>query len=390
MPRESPVTDFLVELYTDKRKAGLTQKDALTQLIIEAERSRASCWTLLSRHFTRNPDPELWEVHKRPTVEQLKELSVKGRSTLYKDGEVVMEWVKTDRRYEDAERLLSEIRDAYKAELPQIEPTRIPRQFDADCAVVIPFGDPHLGMHAWAEETGADFDLKIAEKHLCGAVDTLINATKPSAECLIANLGDFFHADNLDGTTMRSGHKLDTDTRWPKVLRVGIMAMRYCIEAAAKRHGKVTVINAIGNHDDHSSMFLSICLAHIYENEPRVTIIDKPTTTHYWRFGANLVGVHHGHSIKMDKLPLVMAAERPIEWGETKYRYWLTGHSHHDSKKEFNGVTVESFRTLAARDAYAASHGYLSGRDMKAIVLHREWGEIGRHLVNVAMLESKC
>ena len=101
--------------------------------------------------------------------------------------------------------------------------------------------------------------------------------------------------------------------RWAKVLLVGLKAMRQCIASALEHHEKVTVINAIGNHDDHSSMFLTIALSNIYESEPRVHIIDNPTITHYFDFGENLIGVHHGHTIKPDKLPLIMATDKPQE-----------------------------------------------------------------------------
>lgn len=393
--------ETIFQLYTEKREAGQGHEEALSHLAIEHRKSKDNVRIMVKRGIRKHPDSpyanafedarqeraRLQEERvKSESAQVLRRLNVKGTSTLYKDGEVVMEWVKTDRKAEDVARMLEEIKESLVAELPRVNPTPAPELVYEEMAVVIPFGDPHIGLYAWAEETGDDFDLEIAERDLCAAVDRLLDATPPAAECLIANLGDFFHADNMDGTTWRSGHKLDTDTRWSKVLRIGVKIMRYCIEAAARKHQKVTVINAIGNHDDHSSMFLSVCLAQIYENDPRITINDKPTVTHYWRFGLCFVGVHHGHSIKMDKLPLVMASERAQDWGETKYRYFLTGHIHHDSKKEFNGVTVESFRTLAAKDAYATSHGYSSGRDMKALVLHKQFGEIGRHLVSVAML----
>ena len=87
----------------------------------------------------------------------------------------------------------------------------------------------------------------------------------------------------------------------------------------------------------------------------------------------------------MDRLPGVMAADKAKDWGETEFRYWLTGHIHHDSKKEFPGVMVESFRTLAARDSYATAGGWRSGRDTKCIVYHKEYGEIERHSVNINM-----
>jgi hypothetical protein len=162
-----------------------------------------------------------------------------------------------------------------------------------------------------------------------------------------------------------------------------------CIQSALLKHEKVTVINAIGNHDDHSSMMLSTVLAHLFGNEPRVDINDAPTIKHYYRFGQCLIGVHHGHTIKKDRLPLQMSSDRPKDWGDTIHRYWLTGHIHHDSRREYDGgVIVESFRTLAGKDAWTAQMGYSSGRDMKCIVYHRNFGEVERHTVSVEMLRA--
>jgi hypothetical protein len=313
---------------------------------------------------------------------------IKGTSTLYDEhGNVKLKWVKTDNKF-DAEKAREWI-DELAKDLPQLAPTPLRPHHFSDTLTVIPMGDPHIGMYAWAEETGDDFDLDIATADLCGAVDRLVKSTPSSKECLIVNLGDFFHADNNSGETARGHNKLDTDTRWAKVLLAGLKAMRQCIASALDHHEKVTVINAIGNHDDHSSMFLTIALSNIYENEPRITIIDNPTITHYYEFGENLIGVHHGHTIKPDKLPLVMATDRPQEWGRCKYRLWLCGHLHQDIAREYQGVRVETFRTLAGRDAWASSMGYRSGRDMKAIILHKKWGEVARHVVSVDMLRGQ-
>ncbi len=313
--------------------------------------------------------------------------SVRGTSTLYDaQGKVKLQWVKEDRKLneEQLRQWLAEL----ASDVPRAKESRPPKAVADDLLTILPMGDPHLGMYAWGEETGEDFDLDIATRDLCHAVDRLVRTTPPSKECLIANLGDFFHADTNAGVTLRSNHKLDTDTRWAKVLGAGLKAMRQCIQTALEHHEKVTVINAIGNHDDHSSVFLSIALSNIYENEPRITIIDRPTITHYYRFGENLIGVHHGHTIKPDKLPLLMATERPQDWAECKHRIWLCGHLHQDIQREYNGVRVETFRTLAARDAWAASMGYQSGRDMKGLVHHRRHGAVARHIVSVDMLRA--
>jgi len=89
----------------------------------------------------------------------------------------------------------------------------------------------------------------------------------------------------------------------------------------------------------------------------------------------------------MDKLPAVMAADRPQDWGQTEFRYWLTGHIHHDSKIEAPGCMVESFRTLAAKDAYASYGGWRSGRDTKVIVYHKDFGEVERHTIALAQMQ---
>lgn len=312
---------------------------------------------------------------------------VKGVSTLYDDaGNISAQWVKSTQDGERQRAIIAEAVEAMCEELPRLEPTPAPGETMDSLLAVYPMGDPHIGMLSWGEETGADFDLAIAERDLCAAMVNLVGRAPAAKRALIANLGDFFHADNLQGTTSRSGNVLDMDSRLPKMVRVGVKVMRQLITSALGKHETVEVVNAIGNHDDVLSMALSIMLANIYENEPRVVIHDQPTSRHYIRHGKVLIGITHGHTTKDRDLPLVMATERPKEWGDARHRYWYRGHHHHDTREEFNGCIVEQMRTLAAGDAYAVSHGYLSGRDMKCIVHHAEYGEQARITCGIDML----
>ena len=95
-----------------------------------------------------------------------------------------------------------------------------------------------------------------------------------------------------------------------------------------------------------------------------------------------------GDTVKMANLPGVMACDRSEDWGQTTHRYWYQGHIHHEDRKEFPGVVVEAFRTLAARDAWHAGQGYRAGRDMNLIVHHKDYGEIERHRCDIAMLKG--
>jgi Bacterial regulatory protein, Fis family len=313
--------------------------------------------------------------------------TIRGVSSLIgADGEVKAQWVKT-RVDEDARvrALLDAVQQAMTG-VPRADKIPAPRGGAADLLTVYPLGDPHVGMYSWQEETGEDFDSDIAERDLVAATRHLVACAPPSHEALIVNLGDFFHADSLDNQTRQSHNKLDVDTRWTKVLRVGLRVMRTIIETALTKHRTVRVINEIGNHDEHTSQMLTLALASMYEKNPRVSFDESPAKFHYYRFGKNFIGVHHGDTVKPDALGEIMAADRPTEWGETKFRYWLTGHVHHKRMFELPGCTVESFRTLAAKDAWHAGMGYRSGRDMNALVLHRDYGEVCRHRVDVAML----
>jgi UDP-2,3-diacylglucosamine pyrophosphatase LpxH len=314
----------------------------------------------------------------------------KGTSTLYDgEGNIKQQWVLTrkdsESRIETLLAALETIADPFKA---KSKVPKNPKHCLEDLLCIYPMGDPHLGMLATAQTTGAEFDLVIAEENLVSAVDKLVGLAPAAKQALIVNLGDFFHTDNRSNKTLRSGHSLDVDGDWAGLLKVGIRTMRRCIDRACEKHEKVRVINAIGNHDDHSAIMLSLALDQYYSNNPRVEIDTSPMAFHWYRFGVNLIGVTHGNTTKAANLPAVMAHDRKKDWGETKNdcRWFLCGHIHHDTVKEYPGCVVESFRTLAGKDQYTASHGYRSGRDMKCDVLHRTLGKTNRYIVGVEQL----
>lgn len=313
-----------------------------------------------------------------------------ARSTLYnRQGEVVAEWVKTSREQEDAHNALMEALKGLDADWVKPAAVKKPKGFlDEDLLNTIVLGDPHFGQFSWGEETGQDFDLKIAEANMVAAVDHLVDLAPKAKQALFVSVGDFYHADSsLNQTT--KGTRVDVDTRWSKMLRVGIRAMRRCIERLLEKHETVHVILATGNHDAHSSIMLALALEQFYENEPRVTVDTSPGKFHWYRHGKCLFGVTHGDTVKMKDLPGIMAVDKAEDWGQTEYRYWLTGHIHHEVVKEMTGAIVESFRTLAPSDAWHKGQGYRSGQDLKLDVYHRKYGRVNRHVVGIRQLWDK-
>lgn len=310
--------------------------------------------------------------------------AVKGVSSYYdRDGNLAGQWVKSTQDAERREAIVREFIAAMAKDFKPVKPRKAVRgKWRGDMLSAYVIGDPHIGMRAWAEECGADWDLAIAQDAHRAVVADLVDRAPPTKEALIVNLGDLLHYDSMEAKTPRSGHMLDADGRYNKMLRVAAEIMVQSVESALDRHQTVRIINAIGNHDETGSQAVALAMSHRYHLDPRVTVDTSPAVFNYVRWGDNFIGIHHGHTCKADKLPGVMATDRAADWGQCAHRFWWTGHVHHESKKEFPGVTVETFGTLAERDAYATAGGWRSRQGMHLLKLHRHAGEVGRERSN--------
>jgi hypothetical protein len=310
-------------------------------------------------------------------------------STLYgADGEVRAQWVIEKPEDQKREIIWREYAKAMAADLPRAPIFMYPALTNPDLLAVYPVGDHHMGMLSWDKETGTDYDLKIGEELLEKAMHHLVLATPQAQHALVVFLGDFMHYDSFDAVTPTSRNMLDSDGRYPKMVRASVRTMRRAIELATANHEYVHVIVEIGNHDLASMIFMMELLREVYEDNLRITIDTAPGHFHYYSFGQNLFGVHHGHGTKPADLPGIMAHDQAPLWGTTCHRRWLTGHVHSQRWFDFPGCSVESFRILPPTDAWAYNKGYRSERTMQALVFHKEHGEVARYSVNPKMLKA--
>ena len=263
-----------------------------------------------------------------------------------------------------------------------------PDVVNSDLLAVYPSGEPHIGLFSWPAETGEVYDCNVAKSIMFNLTKRLVDAAPPAEYALLPNVGDWFHSDNYDNVTRQSGNRLDVDTRWPKVFKTGVQIKVHLIKLALKKHKYVKVIITPGNHDEHTSFALSMILDAYFKDNPRVDI-DLGVTPHkYYVFGQNLIGVTHGDKCAMKDLPGIMSCDMYKAWGQTKFRYWITGHIHHIQRHEFPGCVVESFRSIAAKDAWHVKK-YRSLRDLQVIVYHKDDGEIERYTKNIIQILDK-
>jgi hypothetical protein len=247
--------------------------------------------------------------------------------------------------------------------------------------------DCHVGMLAWHKEGGADWDLKIAERVLTGCFEQMVTSSPQAGTGIVAQLGDWLHSDGLLPVTPTHHHILDQDGRFSKIVQASIKILRRLVDFALVRHEKVIILMAEGNHDQASSIWLRVMFKALYENEPRVQVIDSELPYYVYQHGKCMIAFHHGHLKKNDALPILFASQYANVWGDTTKRYAHTGHRHHVEEKEHSGMTVVQHPTLAARDAYAARGGWMAERQVSAITYHEQFGQVSKITVIPEMLE---
>lgn len=312
---------------------------------------------------------------------------VKGVSTYYnKEGKPSGQWVKTRLDDDLHYQAMQEALKAMSEDIPRVSMMRAPplgNDHLLNCYVIT---DYHMGMLSWHEETGADWDIKIAENMIIKWFAQAIEQSPNANHAVFAQLSDFLHFDGMDAVTPASKHLLDVDSRFAKVVRTAIRVLRTIIDMLLAKHQTLHIIMADANHDPVSQIWLREWFAVMYENEPRITVDKSPSPYNAHEFGKVALFFHHGHKRKPTNVSEVFVAQFREMFGRTKHAYAHMGHMHHLDIKENNMMIVEQHRTLAASDAYSSRGGWKTGRDAKVITYHNTHGEVSRVTINSDML----
>jgi hypothetical protein len=315
---------------------------------------------------------------------------IKGVSALVDaDGREVIKWVKTAADADQQAAVFAATIEALKEDLPRVAMTPPPAEVEADLLNQFVVTDSHFGMLAWREETGADYDLRIAEQLLLDWFSAAIASAPKAHTAVLAQLGDLMHHDALESVTPAHKHVLDADSRLQKVIRVVIRTVRRIIDMLLQTHQRVHVVMASGNHDPASSAWLREMLAAMYENEPRVSVDNSPMLYYAYEWGGTALFYHHGHKSNIKTLDVKCAGIFRELFGRSKFAYCHHGHLHSDEGVKTDLMYVERHETLAAQDAYAAGGPWLSGRSAKRITYSKMFGEVSRNTMRPEMVAGK-
>lgn len=251
--------------------------------------------------------------------------------------------------------------------------------------------DIHYGKLAWSEESGEDFDIKIAEELALDSLQSLLNQSSVySIHKILFPIGnDYFNVNSKLNVTVHNTPQQE-DTRWQKTFVKGRLLAIKMIDMLSMV-APVNVLIIPGNHDEERTFYLGDALECWYHNNKNVTIDNSAPKRKYYLYGKNLIGFTHGYYEKLDKLPLLMPLEVPELWSKSKWREWQTGDKHHKKEirtslkeDESTGVMVRILRSLTSSDAWTFDKGFVGAqRASEAFIRHFEKGLIAQFTTSI-------
>jgi len=249
--------------------------------------------------------------------------------------------------------------------------------------------DLHLGKLAWGEETGKDYDSKIARDLLLAAVNDLLgHAARYEVEQFLFPIGqDFLHIDN-DRSETALGTRVDSDSRFKKIFRDGRQLLVAVIDRLVSI-APVDVLVVPGNHDAASMFQLGDAIECYYHNDANVKVDNSAAVRKYYQYGQCMIAYSHGSEGKLDQLPLIMASESPEMWAATHWRHFKIGHLHHKKDmlqmtgEEYKGVRVSVMPSLSAADAWHYSKGFRATQAAEAFLWDKNAGQVATFSYNV-------
>lgn len=260
--------------------------------------------------------------------------------------------------------------------IPRATPVPAPDRVMGDLLSFYPYFDVHFGMYAYGAETGGDdYDIKHAVTDLSKATENVMSWTPDSEKAIVLIGGDWFHGDDSTNQTPRSHHALDVDGRHYKVLKAGVAVVNDLIDRLLTKHQSIYIRVLRGNHDEHSSMALSLALGQRYMDEPRVEVEGMDRDIFMFEWGNSMIAAHHGDKSKPQQLAMALAEICPF-WSSSRHRIVFTGHLHHEAAKEFPGIRWEGLRAFCPPDAYGAR--FAPRRAMQSITFHKTKGVVLR------------
>jgi len=220
--------------------------------------------------------------------------------------------------------------------------------------------DTHIGKLAWDEETGNNYDLKIATDMVKRIIDqniAYLETVKPKV--IIFPIGnDLFQCDN-DNSTTTKGTPQDMDTR-PKKIFKSVVDLMFESIGKLSQVAPVKTLLVPGNHDATTSYYLAEVMEKAFMNNPNVEIDVNPKARKYYSQGKVLIGFAHSDEESKKEREGLMQKEVPELWGKSKYREFHFGHIHIENVEEKHGLKMRWIPSISGADKWHYGKGFIA------------------------------
>lgn len=288
-----------------------------------------------------------------------------GKTAIVEPLYQVKAWLKKKKigEAESIEKAMEKAIEMMNSNSPVYKPKFYETQTDPHL-LLIDVADLHIGKYTSSNETGENYNIKIAvDRAMEGVVGIINKSAGFNIDKVCLTIGnDILHIDNPKVTTT-SGTLQNTDGMWHEMFDAALELYINMVNCALEISPVFVVYNP-SNHDYASGYMLAQALKSWFKDNPNVTFDASIKHRKYFNYGSSLICSTHGDGAKAADMPMIMANEAPNLWAQCKHRYVYLHHIHHkvqtkyQSGKDYHGVTVEYVRSPSASDSWHDRNGY--------------------------------
>ena len=210
--------------------------------------------------------------------------------------------------------------------------------------LLIPLSDMHIGLNHYEDYQQLQSDI----------IHIIRNGYK---EILFLQLGDFFHVDNMNGTTVNltqvtNGVKFN----FKKMIEDGRKFIEPLLKEALEHAKTVKYVYSKGNHASSPDFMFANNLKYTH---PQIEVDDEIQEFKCTMLGKNAILQHHADKVKaFNKLVSVFYSNYGYEMGTASNRYLFTGHFHHEKSLSDAGITHYQVQSPSKHTSYEKDYGF--------------------------------
>ena len=254
-----------------------------------------------------------------------------GIMTLY-SSQITVKPRNTGKSDEEWQRFFTQLGETFQS------PVHTPTRHSKDGKMLeINVADLHIGKLSWTGDSNDTYNHEIARERFFYVLNDALTRTQDYSfeKILFVWSNDWFHVDGPSKSTTK-GTPQDVSMQFEHMFEYGCEMLVQGMDLLNQVAPLITLYTA-SNHDRLTSFFATHYLAAWYRNNAHVTVDSRPLSRKAVRFGANLLGLTHGH-LEKKEMGSWMASEYRKDWGETFYHEVHAAHNHREMVvEESNG-----------------------------------------------------